>query len=279
MLLELAIGDAYGAGFEFCPVEKIAAYNDLTAYHVHDPRIPAGNYTDDTQMSLALAELLIDGVDWTRENIAQKFVECFKRDARFGYSREFYTFLTSVQNGEEFLKKMKTQSTRNGAAMRSAPMGYIKDIDRLLEMAQIQAVLTHNTEIGIKSSQAVALAAHYFIYDMGPKSELTQFVTHYTKSNWKDDWSRPVACCGEETVNALLTVIKEANALRDVLIRSVRFSGDVDTVAAIGFGIASLNDEFDRALPGFLYEDLENGTYGKPYLQKLDSRLSGLRNS
>lgn len=277
MLLEIAIGDAYGAGFEFSPVEKIETYNDLTAYHGHDLGIPAGNYTDDTQMSLAIAELLIDGVDWTRENIAQKFVECFKRDVRFGYSNDFFAFLTSIENGDEFIKKMKTQSTRNGAAMRSAPIGYIQNIDRLLRMSKIQAVLTHNTEIGIKSSQAVALAAHYFIYNIGSKSELTTFVTKHTKFHWRDDWSGPVACCGEETVNALLTVLKESSSLRDVLIKSVEFSGDVDTVAAIGLGIASLSVEYDSELPNFLYEKLENGAYGKQYLQELGKGLSCLR--
>jgi len=79
MLLEIAIGDAYGAGFEFSPIDKVNTYNNLTSYQQHGLGMPAGTYTDDTQMSLAIAELLIDKTPWTRENIAEKFVACFKR--------------------------------------------------------------------------------------------------------------------------------------------------------------------------------------------------------
>jgi len=45
MLLEIGIGDAYGAGFEFAPVKKIENYNNLTSYHAHELGIVAGNYT------------------------------------------------------------------------------------------------------------------------------------------------------------------------------------------------------------------------------------------
>jgi len=85
MLLQGAIGDAYGAGFEFAPMEKISQDNTISRYEPH-PLFPEihGKYTDDTQMSLAIAELLISGAAWTPENIAQKFVECFKRDPRRG---------------------------------------------------------------------------------------------------------------------------------------------------------------------------------------------------
>jgi hypothetical protein len=53
MLLELAIGDAYGAGFEDVDAEMIRQQNDLSGYVKH-PRhhIQPGCYTDDTQMSL-----------------------------------------------------------------------------------------------------------------------------------------------------------------------------------------------------------------------------------
>lgn len=71
MLLELAIGGAYGAGFEYAD-EMARTHNDLSNYVQH-PRhrgTKPGMYTDDTQMSLAIAELIVDGADWTPLNIA-----------------------------------------------------------------------------------------------------------------------------------------------------------------------------------------------------------------
>ena len=277
MLLQIGIGDAYGAGFEFSPMEKIQNYNDLTSYHTHELDIPAGHYTDDTQMSLALAELLIDGESWSRELIADKFVACFKRDVREGYSKGFFQLLSSIENGTELIARIDPKSTRNGAAMRAAPIGVVSDIEAVLSMAEMQASITHNTEIGIKSAQAVALTAHYFIYDKGPKSALGKFVSEFTKRDWNDSWNAPVACCGEETVNALLTVLKNSSTLKEVLINSVAFSGDVDTVAAVGLGIANLSVEYEKSLLPFLYDELENGIYGRDYLQGVGEKLLSLR--
>ncbi|SMF03969.1 ADP-ribosylglycohydrolase [Alteromonadaceae bacterium Bs31] len=278
MLLEIGIGDAYGAGFEFSAREKVEAYNNLTNYCEHELGIAAGCYTDDTQMSLAIAELIISNVAWTKENLADKFVECFKRDERLGYSKGFYLFLQSVQSGAEFLNKMKPNSTRNGAAMRSAPLGYVSDVNRLLKMAELQASITHDTEIGRRSSQAVALASHYAIYNLGAKENLTEYVSQHTKFNWQDNWSSPVACCGEETVNALLTVLKSSETLKEILLASVAFGGDVDTVAAVGLGIGSVSNDYSSGLPTFLYEQLENGRYGKTYLLEMGMKLSETKN-
>ena len=65
MLLELAIGDAYGAGFEYVDREMIRQHNNLSCYVKH-PRhnIQPGSYTDDTQMSLAIAETIVSGEPW-----------------------------------------------------------------------------------------------------------------------------------------------------------------------------------------------------------------------
>lgn len=273
MLLEIAIGDAYGAGFEFAPADKIQKFNNLMSYHQHELGIAPGCYTDDTQMSLAIAELLISGKPWTRENLADKFVECFKRDERLGYSKGFFAFLQSVSCGQEFLERIEPRSTRNGAAMRSPPLGYLRDISQLMDMCELQASLTHNTDIGIKSAQAVALVAHFMIYNLGEKRHLKEFVCEHTGFNWRDDRNSPVACCGEETANAILTVLKESKSLSEVLIRSVNFTGDVDTVAAVALGVASKCAEYEKNLPDFLFQDLEAGSYGRDYLIVVSKKL------
>ena len=105
MLVELAIGDAYGSCFENTDMAFVERNNDLH-YEVH-PRIlkkypadaqptlvPSGCYTDDTQMSIGIAEMMLDDeFDWfDKEAMADKFLEVFKRDERRGYTP--YLFLT-----------------------------------------------------------------------------------------------------------------------------------------------------------------------------------------
>ncbi|MCF2857093.1 ADP-ribosylglycohydrolase family protein [Pseudoalteromonas sp. SMS1] len=266
MLLEIAIGDAYGAGFEFAEREKINRFNNLTAYHEHGLGIAPGHYTDDTQMSLALAELMISGEAWDKHTITRKFIDCFKRDQRLGYAKGFYAFLDSISGADEFLAKIKPTSAANGAAMRSVPIGLFPTVEKVLVKAEIQASITHDTPIGIASSQAVALASHYFYYKLGSKAQLGEFVQSHTDIEWNTNWQGEVACCGYETVSALLTVLLSENSYSALLTQSVEFGGDVDTIAACALGIASTSDAYQNDLPSFLYDELENNDYGKDYL-------------
>ena len=276
MLLDVAIGDAYGAGFEFSPADIVEKHNDLTAYRAHGLGVEPGKYTDDTQMSLAISQLLIDGKEWTSLNIADSFVQCFKRDVRPGYATGFGQFLRSINSGTEFLQKIKPESTRNGACMRSAPIDVLADISQIMEYSLVQAKTTHNSKSGILSSQAVAICAHYFFYNLGSKSDLCEFVNQYTKTQWDNHWQQPVPCSATETVNAIITALETSSCLKSLLIQSVSFSGDVDTVAAVALGIASQSGEYEKNLPGFLYDDLENGEFGRDYLLKIGEKLMSL---
>jgi len=276
MLLEIAIGDAYGAGFEFAPETKVANYNTVTQYLAHELGLAPGHYTDDTQMSIALTELLIEGSQWEPRIIANKFVECFKRDQRKGYSKNFYALLDSISTGQQLLDRINPDSTRNGACMRAAPLGILCDISALKDYAEVQASITHNTEAGIKSAQAVALCSHFYLKKLGSKVELTGFVEQHTNMSWDNQWTKPVACCGVETVNALLTVLTNCSDLKSILIDSVKFCGDVDTVAALALGIAFQSEEYQNNLPAYLYDELENNRYGKLFLADLGKNLLAL---
>lgn len=90
-----ALGDAYGFCFEFAEPEHVAAHNDLRFHPPPDRDFAPGSYSDDTQMQLALAELIVSGKEWSRESIADAFVSTFKRDPRPGYARRFAAFLSS----------------------------------------------------------------------------------------------------------------------------------------------------------------------------------------
>src|SRR5262249_12659234 len=98
MLIEIAVGDAYGAGFEYADSSTNAKRNTLLGYiqHRRHKQIKPGMYTDDTQMTLAIAEAMLSELKWGREFLADKFVECFKRDPRTGYAGRFYEFLCSI---------------------------------------------------------------------------------------------------------------------------------------------------------------------------------------
>lgn len=274
MLLELAVGDAYGAGFEYADESVVKRFNDLSGYRKHQKyNIGNGRYTDDTQMSLAIAELIAEGVEWTPLNIANKFVDVFKRDAREGYAGRFYQFLQEVNSGKEFLERIHPESDKSGAAMRAGPIGFLPDLRKVIECATVQAKLTHDTPLGINAAVASALMSHYFIYNLGDRKGLGKFLENNVDGDWSEDWTEKVGQKGYMDIRAAITAIKQKSTLSGVLKRCIDFCGDVDTVATIAMAAASCSSEIKQDLPTNLINELENGVYGKDYLISLDNRL------
>ena len=278
MILEGAIGDAYGAGFEFADREYITKYNDLTKYVPH-PRATERfkKYTDDTQMSIGLVELLISKEKWSRINLAEKFVEVFKRDKRTGYARRFYQLLDEVKDGTELLERLIPKSERNGAAMRAYPIGVIDNINEIKEKCRLQSEITHQTERAVISAEAVALITHCFIYEICTRKYLLEFLSDHQNYKWEGNWNSEVEIDGIQTVEALLTILLGQNDLKSMLRESVNFGGDVDTVASLALAIGSQMKEVENNLPKWLTQDLENGKYGRDYLINLDKEFLKLK--
>jgi ADP-ribosyl-[dinitrogen reductase] hydrolase len=277
MLLELAIGDAYGAGFEYANRQLIRQFNDLSRYFQH-PRHSTrpGQYTDDTQMTLAIVESILSGEDWTPLNLAERFVEVFKRDPREGYAGRFYEFLRQSYSGEQFLRDIIPTSDKSGAAMRAVPVGIFATIPEVIEKSTIQSAITHNTPDGINAGVAAALMAHYFIYKLGAKKHLGEFIETHVEGKWADPWRGQVGAKGWMSVKAAISAVQEHEGLSAILQACVEYSGDVDTVATIALGAASCSSEVEPNLPQHLIDTLENATYGRDYIMGLDALLQKL---
>jgi ADP-ribosylglycohydrolase len=274
MLLELAIGDAYGAGFEYVNVQLIRQFNTLAAYHQH-PRhsIRPGHYTDDTQMSLAIAEAIVADDPWTPAALAERFVTAFKRDPREGYAQRFQTFLTRISDSQEFLSLIQPASDKSGAAMRAAPLGIFPTIAEVMQRTEIQARITHDTVDGVNAAVAAALMAHYCIYRLGPRAEVGQFLEAYVPGEWTDPWRGKVGSKGWMSVQAAVTALVRNQRMTTLLHDCIEFGGDVDTVATIALAAGSCCAEMEQDLPDHLVAGLENGAYGRDYLVALDRQL------
>jgi len=302
MLLGIAIGDAYGAGYEFrypdlkdyqnIPLDKYIKSAFPNSDHIR------GMYTDDTQMSIAVTELLLSDKGFNKENLADKFVECYKRNPIQGYAKGFQAFLDSINSGKEFIEKIRHNSIRNGAAMRAAPLGVVEDLDTLIEYAKINARLTHSTPKGIASSVAVALMSHISLYEgfaytdkdvvrsrivpqmMKIDMETAKYIDDVLKMGDLDPVllfgeahsTMGVPCDGMRTVGAMIHLLTNFYGPREILEESVRLGGDVDSVASISLGIGLTNDDIG-SLPSFLFDDLTNHAYGRDYLLSLGNSL------
>ena len=300
MLYQIAVGDAYGGGFEAADPKFIKEFNDLE--YVNHPRkvarnpdsynpslIPMGKYTDDTQMSLAIAEAMLDENEpWTKESLANRFVEVFKRDVRRGYTGYFFKVLSNAESGKDMLENIDGKSIKSGAAMRAASLGLYPDIAEIIRKAEIQASVTHDSWLGRKSSVAVALMTHYFCYNLGQKQDLVSWLNPYLENrlhiesfevegtyvqNWRPSSDRYVRSQACDCLEAAIYAIETHDSISQILWQCVEYTGDVDTVAAIAMGPASFCSEIDQTLPDVLVWNLENNRFGADYLKDLDRQL------
>lgn len=274
MLVEIAIGDSYGAGFEFAPMDKVLRYNNIHEYQTHAKgEIGIGKYTDDTQMSLAIVELILSKKRMSKENFIKWFYYAFKRDPRKGYASKFYDILSDSTSPDDLLSRIVNTSTRNGAMMRSVPLGIFSNVKFIMNVSEIQASITHNTTEAIRSSQIISLASHYLMRGCLLEDLHGHLARHISDMSIDYEYDSWVECDATMTVNAVMTVLMRNRNMCSLLMDSVNFGGDVDSVAAVALGLASLSCEYDHRLPVTLLNALENDKFGLDYLRTLDSKF------
>ena len=309
MLLDIAIADAYGAGFEFAKPEVLAKRsNDFTRYFRHniDDNLP-GMYTDDTQMGLGLARWLLSVTPTTLaqtrpRDIAWFFVDTFQRDPRQAYSRRMFNFLKSHPDVDNFLAAIDASSARSGAAMRSAILGVLPTLGDVVRIATLQAKITHDTPQGIATAVAVASAAWYVrngksieqaialaemqawnaasecVGRVSPeeaKAFLAEQTSTWQEMNFVERPASPVSYYGVPCVHAAFyAVLHHWDDPIEMLKAIVSYAGDTDTVAAIAMGIRSMAPGSPVVWPKWCSETLENGAWGLDYLIDMDKKIT-----
>ena len=292
MLLYIGMADAFAAASEYLTGinEQFARYACLKfkCYCGHPTHgLRASYYTDDTEMSVANARVLIDGS--AKELSPLVFVDSWLHEfkmggQRKGYSKGFQNLLEKAKSGYELLRSISPDSDKNGAAMRSVPFGVLPNIEELLRVATFQAIITHNTPPATFSARAVALMSHFALYEDAPFSELPEFCLENLPKNdvdafgyifrklWTGDRvigskDTPVSIA---TVHAVVDLLLCQSSLMDILRKTICWGGDTDSVAAIAWGIASARYQNEK-LPEFLERDLENGSVetGARYLRQV----------
>lgn len=293
MLLYIAIADAYAAAVEY--LHKNPGYekgteaantfiNEALCFERYLARpmgdLPAGSYTDDTEMSIANTIVLTtDEPPFTRQHFADRYVQEFVFGGRRrGYAQGFYEHvLSKVNNGSELLAIREPRSTANGACMRAVPFGALPKLEDALDVARTQASVTHDTPEGIVSAQYVAYLSWMSLWSDLPLAQLfapgrvvpwhefddPEYAAGLAEQ-FRAPWpgipvhTAPHGCQALATVHAVLHLLRTEQSLMDMLRTVIKWGGDTDSVASIAWGIASARYQ-DETLPAFMRRDLEHG--------------------
>lgn len=295
MLLGIAIGDAFGVAYEFtCDRIALLTHLEPTKYKSKRVNRKAGMYTDDTQMSIAICEMMLSDKEFNIENLAQRFIDTYRADPIEGYSTTIKEALL-LRDGAELLEKAVRNKITNGAAMRSIPLGLYDSIEEVVTNAMINGAVTHNTPEAISSSVAIALMSYYHLHKCQNISLLgfiephvrnicDQMAEHLKKIDemptfnseliyGSENFLRGVPTDAIRTVGAVFYIISNYKEPIDVLLESVKLGGDTDSIASMSLGITMINHSVDE-LPDFLFNDLNNDNSRRDKILDLGNRLT-----
>ncbi len=160
-LLGGAIADALGGRFEARPADSIRSQYPTPLALVENTTGELW-YTDDTQMTLGVAECLIECGRIDEPTLCRRFVANYVPSR--GYGRGTRVIIEAMEDQGDYQAVATSYfpdgSFGNGAAMRVAPVGlfFHDHPERLLEAARLSALPTHSHPLAIDSARLQALA-------------------------------------------------------------------------------------------------------------------------
>ncbi len=220
-------GDVIGSAYEFHP----------TRDYGFDLFTPKTTFTDDTVLTMANAQWLLEDESHSPETLVKIMLDMCRRYPGRGYGGRFAHWIIDSD-------PQPYSSFGNGSAMRVSPVGYYaKSLDEALELAKISAEVTHNHPEGIKGAQATA-AAIFLARQGKTKSEISTYVhdtfnydLSRTLEEIRPDYTFDETC--QRTVPEAITCFMEGKDYEDVVRLAVTLAADADTLAAIAGSIAS----------------------------------------
>jgi len=179
-MLGLAIGDALGYPVEFMKSHEIV--KRFGSKGLSD--LVDGRYSDDTQMTIAIAKALIDSgkkddVESVMKNVKKRFVEWLHDPENNRAPGKTCLFgCNNLEEGMNWKLSGDRWSKGCGAAMRTAPIGLFYDNeDKIAEIAYASSICTHAHDTGVASGMATAYLTHLALKGVDPKEYVNRLVS------------------------------------------------------------------------------------------------------
>src|SRR5262245_36471031 len=196
-----------------------------------DLLVRQSTFTDDSVLTVAVAEWILDGKDLV--GLLHSYTHDFPGRGYGGMFRHWVNSSVREPYG----------SFGNGSAMRVSPVGFAFDsLEEVMDWAQQSAAVTHDHPEGVRGAQATA-AAIYYARRGHTKEELrTTLEERFGYDLYTGlDQIRPTyefneTCQG--TVPQAIVAFLESTSFEDAIRNAVSLGGDADTLACITGGIA-----------------------------------------
>ena len=262
-----AIGDALGVPVEFCTRDEleIKPVSDMEGHGTHDKN--AGVWSDDTSMTLAALDSLINRLDY--EEIMENFA-AWLGDAKFTADGDVFDVGNTSRKsillyvGENLSAVECGQSSEwdngNGSLMRIMPFAlytYYQKFPNPLDIIHNASRLTHSHERSLVGCGIFSCIVWELLNTPSKESvykALVKAATLYADSEELDAYSRLFEMdfasldLGEikssgyvvDTLEAALWCLLNSESYAECVLTAVNLGEDTDTVAAIAGGMAGI---------------------------------------
>lgn len=291
-LLGLAIGDGLGSPVEGMPPDMIYQFFGGPEELCQVPADRNLYYTDDTQMTIGVAETLIEHGSIVEDHLVERFVA--NLDSGRGYGPGAIRVLQAMSQGRDWRSLTANMfpggSFGNGAAMRVAPVGLLfhDNLDRVWEEARLSSLPTHIHPLGIEGAQLLAIAVAWLIEH--PHFESRRFYKELSQRARTDEFQWLLSTASHLSVDDTISILGNGiEAQRSVVTsiacfvaapesyteavgRAIGLGGDTDTIAAMTGALSGAHLGV-AGIPKSLVQQLENGKQGRDEIIMLAERL------
>ncbi len=285
-LIGSAIGDAMGM-----PVENMTRAQILKKFHGDINRfypkpnrgLSAGQWTDDTLLTLTTVDSLIEQRALIPSHIAFKFRQAFESEGGRGFGASTKTALRRLQKGCPWKEAGADgkYTAGCGAAMRIAPIALFSysDLDQLKRNCTMVASITHKNQEAINGSLAVAYIiarsingkfdANTIISDLKKFIGPSEFSSKLSEINdVQRDSSLSVAdaldligtsgSVFEAVGSSIYIFLRSISSFEEAIVSSVSYGGDTDSIGGM-VGAMSGAYHGDAAIPRAWKNGVEAG--------------------
>lgn len=256
-LFGVACGDALGGTLEFLTQDKgkkkYGYLKDIIGGGCWG--LEAGEVTDDTMMTIAVAEGILDNPENPIDCIGDRFMEWYwSRPKDIGNIIELALDEYSRSKDWSITAKVAHEcnngmSAGNGSLMRCIPVAlFYEDINKVIEVTEMQSKLTHYDEKATRACIFYNTLINKYINGAskipGIREVIKEFPEYKEVFNKRKEELEPSGYVVDTLICSLWCFINTAT-FEDAVCEAVNLCGDADTIGAITGGLAGVYYGFD----------------------------------
>lgn len=256
-LFGVACGDALGGTLEFFTQaeakQKYGYLKDIIGGGCWD--LEAGEVTDDTMMTIAVAEGILDNLENPTSYIGERFMEWYLSDPKdvgniidvaFSEYKRNKDWTRTAKFAHDYCNGM---SAGNGSLMRCIPVALIYDnINKMIEITEKQSKLTHWDEKATRACVFYNKLVNQYINNGSKIPVIRDIIKEYPEYNVVFKISKeelnPSGYVVDTMICSLWCFIN-TTTFEDAVCEAVNLCGDADTIGAITGGLAGAYYGFD----------------------------------